>query len=84
MSKNNPRLFFFILFIHNDVGFKRYFDPFDIRLLRALHSSNSLKNCILNKRIKNGNTVKRDVTICNKYDEKTMHIKNGVELCNTK
>ena len=34
--------------------------------------------------IKNGNTVKRDVTICNKYDEKTMHIKNGVELCNTK
>ena len=44
----------------------------------------SIKNCILNKRIKNGNTVKRDVTICNKYDEKTMHIKNGIELCNTK
>ena len=36
--KNNPRLFFFILFIHNDVGVKRYFDPFDTRLLRALHS----------------------------------------------
>lgn len=44
----------------------------------------SIKNCILNKRIKNGNTVKRDVTICNKYDEKSMYIKNGVELCNTK
>ena len=40
LSKNNPRLFFFILFIHNDVGVKRYFDPFDTRLLRALHSRN--------------------------------------------
>ena len=38
LSENNPRLFFFILFIHNDVGVKRYFDPFDTRLLRALHS----------------------------------------------
>jgi len=33
----------------NDVGVKRYFDPFDTRLLRALHSRNpqnhfSLKN----------------------------------------
>lgn len=44
----------------------------------------SIKNCILNKRIKNGNTVKRDVIICNKYDEKTKCIKNGVELCTTK
>ena len=41
LSKNNPRLFFFILFIHNDVGVKRYFDPFDTELLRALHSRNS-------------------------------------------
>ena len=30
LSKNNPRLFFFILFIHNDVGVKRYFDPFGL------------------------------------------------------
>ena len=40
LSENNTRLFFFILFIHNDVGVKRYFDPFDTRLLRALHSRN--------------------------------------------
>ncbi len=38
LSENNPRLFFFTLFIDNDVGGKRYFDPFDTRLLRALHS----------------------------------------------
>ena len=44
LSKNNPRLFFFILFIHNDVGVKRYFDPFDTRLLRALHSRNPQKH----------------------------------------
>ena len=44
LSKNNPRLFFFILFIHNDVVVKRYFDPFDTRLLRALHSRNPQKH----------------------------------------
>ena len=44
LSKNNPRLFFFILFIHNDVGVKRYFDPFDTRLLRALYSRNPQKH----------------------------------------
>ena len=44
LSKNNPRLFFFILFIHNDIGVKRYFDPFDTRLLRALHSRNPQKH----------------------------------------
>ena len=42
--QNNPHLFFFILFIHNDVGVKRYFDPFDTRLLRALHSRNPQKH----------------------------------------
>ena len=44
LSKNNPRLFFFILFIHNDVGVKIPFDPFDTRLLRALHSRNPQKH----------------------------------------
>ena len=28
----------------NDVGVKRYFDPFDTRLLRALHSRNPQKH----------------------------------------
>ena len=28
----------------NDVGGKRYFDPFDTRLLRALHSRNPQKH----------------------------------------
>ena len=34
----------FILSVLNDVGVKRYFDPFDTRLLRALHSRNLQKH----------------------------------------
>ena len=48
LSENNPRLFFFILLIHNDVGVKRYFDSFDTRLLRALHSqSQNIRNPLI-------------------------------------
>ena len=34
-------LFNFCIINHNDVGGKRYFDPSDTELLRALHSRNS-------------------------------------------
>ena len=43
VQKQSPPVLF-ILFIHNDVGVKRYFDPFDTRLLRALHSRNPQKH----------------------------------------
>ena len=37
-------LYFFLLYSSYDVGVKRFFDPFDTRLLRALHSRNLQKH----------------------------------------
>ena len=38
---NKVHFFYFCCIIHKDVGIKRYFDPSDTELLRALHSRNS-------------------------------------------
>ena len=42
-TKKYVRGFIYIVLLH-DVGGKRYFDPFDTRLLRALHSRNPQKH----------------------------------------
>ena len=31
---------FYLMILYNDTGIKRFFDPFDTRLLHALHSRN--------------------------------------------